>query len=156
MLDGDDLRLEGGERRSLEAGRHADEEDDRQDAGQADVLGVQRQEGEGHGADHEGHAGEEDDGAAVAPVGDVPAEEHEAEGRDGLHEAEQPERERLAGDLVGLEGHDRGDGRHAQRRQAAGRRAAHGTPAAAAARSLATWETRSPGEGTRGRVAFIL
>ena len=53
VLDGDDLCLEGGERRSLEAGRHADEEDDQQDAAEADVLGVEREPGEGQGADDE-------------------------------------------------------------------------------------------------------
>ena len=63
--------------------------------------------------------GDEDDRAPVAPVRDVAADEHQAQRRDGLDEAQQAQRERLAGDLVGLERDHRGDRRHAQRGQAA-------------------------------------
>ena len=90
VLDGDDLRLEGRERRSLEAGGHADEEDDRRGCPpRATFSASSDSHGQGQGADDEGDAGEHDDRAAVPPVRDVPAEEHEAQGRDGLHEAEQ-------------------------------------------------------------------
>ena len=82
-------------------------------------VGVEREHRQREGADDEQRPGDEDDRAAVAPVGDVAAEQHQGERRDGLDEAEQPERERVAGDLVRLERDDRRDRRHAERRDAA-------------------------------------
>ena len=82
-----------------------------EDADEAHVLGVEREPGEDDGAPTtRSDAREQDDRASVPPVGDVAADEHEAEGGDGLDEPEHAERQRVAGDLVGLEGHDRGDG----------------------------------------------
>ena len=53
VLDGDDLGLEGRQGRPLEAGRHADEEDHRQDAGQAQRRRVEGQERQRQRADHQ-------------------------------------------------------------------------------------------------------
>ena len=47
--------------------------------------------------------------AAIAPVGHVPAEEGQREGRDGLDQAKPAQRQRIAGELVDLVAHDRGE-----------------------------------------------
>ena len=120
MFDRDDLRLEGDQRRTLEAGGHPDEEDDHEDAGERGTLAGQRDECQDEGSQREQDAGGEHDGAPIAPIGDVAAEEHQAQCRDGLDEAQQSQRQWLAGELPRLESHDRGDRAHAQGREPTG------------------------------------
>ena len=75
-------------------------------------------------------ARDEDDRAAVAAVGEVAAEQHERERRDRLDQTEPAERQRVAGDVVGLERDDRREARSSARRSSTGRRGARGTRAA--------------------------
>ena len=102
LLAGDDLGLECGQRRSLEAAGDADQEDDDEDRDQRRGA-VGRQQGERHGAGRRGGARDEDDRAPVAPVGHVTTEQHQGERRDRLDQPEPAERERVAGDDVDLD-----------------------------------------------------
>ena len=102
----DDLRLERGECRSLEPARDAGDEDHGQDQLEAEDAGG-FQTGQRQGAQRDERARHEDDRAPVAPVGDMATEQHERERRDRLDQAEPAQRQRIVGDLVGLERDDR-------------------------------------------------
>ena len=107
LVERDDLRLEGGQRRAFEAARDTEGEDDREDPEQAERA-AGRQDGEDRSQDRGRDARDEDDRAAVTAVGEVTTEQHQRERRDGLHQTEPAERQRVAGDVVGLERDDRG------------------------------------------------
>ena len=105
VLTGDDLRLEGGEGRALEAGRHADREDHREDAEER-----RRPRGE-HGQRDGGEGGHgargDDDRPPVQTICDVAAIQRQCQRRDPLHQPQPAERERIMRQVVHLERDDR-------------------------------------------------
>ena len=142
LLARDDLCLEGGQGRPLEAARDAGHEDDGEDPERASRR---RRATARRGRSRRGRATalvDDDDRAPVAAVGDVAAEQHERQGRDRLDQAEPAQGQRVARQLVGLEGDD---GRERADREGVVERA----PRSARNSGRANRE-RSGGSGTAG------
>ena len=134
LLARDDLRLEGGEGRSLEAAGDPGDEDDGEDRRAGRARRRARSDDERDRAQrHDQRSVDTTIDAPVAPVGQVAAEEHSDSAGIASTSPSQPSDERVAGDVVDLEADD-GD----QRADAAGcwsaaRRAGRGSRAAGGA-----------------------
>ena len=99
-----DARQQRGERGLLEgAGRAGDEHDGQQRFPRHPAArGAERQRRAGKPGDELADA---DDAAAVVAVGDMARHQHEQRGRHKLGQSDQPEVERIAGQVVHLPGH---------------------------------------------------
>ena len=113
MLDGDDLRLERGVGRALEAGRDPGDEDHGEDAravpkraGSSDSSG-ERQDRRRHD-----ELADDVDRASVAAVGEMAAEQRQGQGGQGLDQTEQAERQRVARSAGSLVTDDDGQRAH--------------------------------------------
>ena len=144
VLDRDDLGLEGREGGPLEAGRDADEEDDREDARQADACsGRATAAASARAPTTRSDARDEDD--ASAGRADRRRGRRRASGPRAGMASTSPSRPSASGsprDLVRLERHDRGDGRDAERRQPARPSSARNSGAAAAPWQAMAWPKR--------------